>query len=295
MATQSIVEGPIHFGDNPASDIFPGMPFVGLQKTFPLELVSIDADDLTLIVRTRASETWGGPGHQVLINNTNIGYLRDTSDQTGPSEIHNLTFTRATLTAALGASAQFQLTITVHDLGGGMDDDFVLDRIEAVGFTTRVPQPGPPQPVSPHHDATQPVAKPAPQSEISIIVVADPGQPPSQRVDNIPWQPGTTVLGAMILADALSPFTFTFRVLFASAYGAMIDMIDGVEEHDGFSWLPYVNGQFSDLGASTILVPGGPGAPNAAIEWRLENVTQGHPAFAHATLKARLKAEWFRG
>lgn len=297
MAAQTIVEGPFHFGDTPTASGFRG-PFVGLEKAFPLQIASIDTDELGLTIYTSAIETLGGgPGHQVLINDTNIGYLRDSTVQAGPSEIHHLVFTRAQLTAILGASTQFQLKIKVQDIGGGLDDDFMLDRIEALGFRTGLGQPGVPPPATPDstHDRSQPAAKPIPNSEISIIVVPDPGQPPSQRVANVPWQPGTTVLGAMILADAMSPFTFTFRVLFASAFGALVDMIDGVEEHDSLYWLAYVNGQFSDLGASTILVPGGPGAPNAEIEWRLENVTEGHAAFGHVTRKAHLKAQWFRG
>lgn len=288
MATQTIVQGPFHFGDNPAASGFQG-PFVGLEKVFPLELVSIDDDALRLTIYTSAIETLGsGPGHQVLINGTNVGYLRDPNGQAGASEVHTLPFSRAALTAILGASAQFQLKIKVEHIGGGLDDDFVLERIDALGFTTAVPQPQVPG------GSIQPAAKPVPNSEMhSVVPVA--GQPPSQRLTNIPWQPGTTVLSAMILADALSPFTFTFRVLFASASGAMIDMIDGVEEHDNVSWLAYVNGQFSDLGVSTTLVPGRPGAPAAAIEWKLETVTPGHPAFDHVTRKADLKARWFRG
>ena len=292
---QTIVQGPFHFGDNPGAFGFSG-PFVGLEKVFPLQIASIDADQLGLTIYTSAIETLGGgPGHQVLINDTNIGYLRDVNGQ--PSEIHSLPFTRVQLMAILGASTQFQLKIKTEDLGGGLDDDFVLDRIEATGFQTAVPEPGVPPPATPGatHDRSQPAAKPVPNSEISIIVVSDPGQPPSQRVENIPWQPGTTVLSAMILADAMSPFTFTFRILFGSAYGALVDMVDGVEEHDGFYWLLYVNGVFADLGPSTLVVPGGPGAPNAAIEWRFENVTAGHPASAHVTRKAQLKTQWFRG
>src|SRR5207244_177033 len=102
--------------------------------------------------------------------------------QAGPSESHSLSFSRAGLTAILGASTQFQLKIKVQDLGGGIDDDFVLDRVEAVGFQAHIPQPGTPQ----THDRSQPAAKTIPNSEISIVVVPEPGQPPSQRVDNIP-------------------------------------------------------------------------------------------------------------
>jgi len=288
MAAQTIVNGPFHFGDTPGA--FQEAPFVGLEKAFSLEIASIDADPLALTIYTRYIETrGGGPGHEVLINDTRVGYLQNINGQDGTSKTHSLPFSRLALTTILGASTQFQLRIKVQHHPGGLDDDFVLDRIEAVGFQTGVPQPTNTQ------DRSQPVAMPVPNSEISVLVVSNPALPPSQRLINIPWEPGTTVLDAMVLADAMSPFTFTFRVLFASASGAFVDMIDGVEEHDSFYWLLYVNGQFSDLGASTILVPGGPGAPNAAIEWKFENVTEGHPAFEHVTRKAELKARWFRG
>ncbi len=293
MAVQTMVQGPLHFGDTPgAGGEYLGVPFVGLARTFPLEVVGIDADNLNLTIYTRAMEILsGGPGHQVLINNTRIGYLTNA----GGPQVHTLQLTRAGLAALLGAANQIQLTIQVEDLGGGVDDDFILDRIDADGFRTG-PVPQPDVPVQPEaRGAAQPAAKPAPNSEISITVVPDAAAPPSQRLTNIPWQPGTTVLSAMILADALSPFTLTFRVLFASTAGVVIDMIDGVEEHDTLYWVPYLNGQFLDLGVSTILVPGGPGAPNASIEWRRESVTAGHPAFDYVTRKAQLKTQLFRG
>jgi hypothetical protein len=293
MAVQTIVQGPLHFGDTPAAGgDFQGVAFVGLARTFPLELIGIDADNLKLSIYTRDMEILGGgPGHQVLINNTRIGYLNNP----GALGVDTLPLTRAGLSALLGADNQIQLTIQVEDIGGGLDDDFILDRIDADGFRTGpVPQPEVPvQPATP--GAAQPAAKPAPNSEISITVVPDAAAPASQRLTNIPWQSGTTILSAMILADALSPFTLTFRVLFASTAGAMIDMIDGVEEHDTLYWIPRLNGQLVDLGVSTTLVPGGPGAPNAAIEWRRESVTAGHPAFDYVTRKAQLKKQLFRG
>jgi len=141
--------------------------------------------------------------------------------------------------------------------------------------------------------ATAVVPKPVANSTVSITVQPDPNQPPSTRVAGIAWQPGLTVLDAMIMGDAASPSTFTFRALFASVFGAFIDMVDGVEEHDNFYWLFYVNGEFSDLGASTKPVPGGPGAPNAEIEWKFEDVTEGHHAFDHVMRKKRLKAQFF--
>jgi hypothetical protein len=291
MAVSTIVQGPFHFGDTPAAEgDFPGVAFVGLARTFPLELIGIDVDNLNLTIYTRDMEILGGgPGHQVLINGTRIGYLTNP----GALGIDTLALTRAGLSALLGADKLIQLTIQVEDIGGGLDDDFILDRIDADGFRAGPVSNVPVQPEAP--GAAQPTAKPAPNSEISITVVPDAAAPASQRLTNIPWQPGTTVLSAMLLADALSPFTLTFRVLFASTAGALIDMIDGLEEHDTHYWIPRLNGQLVDLGVSTILVPGGPGAPNAAIEWRLETVTAGHPAFDYVTRKAQLKQQLFRG
>lgn len=87
MPAHTIVEGPFQFGANPGA--LDGVPFVGLEKVFLLGIASIDADELGLTIYTRAIETWGGgPGHQVLISGTNIGYLRDPNDQGGPSEVH---------------------------------------------------------------------------------------------------------------------------------------------------------------------------------------------------------------
>jgi len=55
---QRLYHLPFQFGANPGA--LDGVPFVGLEKVFPLEIASIDAHELGLTIYTRAIETRGG-------------------------------------------------------------------------------------------------------------------------------------------------------------------------------------------------------------------------------------------
>ena len=86
---------------------------------------------------------------------------------------------------------------------------------------------------------------------------------PVQTIPGIQFYPGITVLGAMVIAQALDTTNFNFRVLYHSQYGAFVDMIDDDEDQGGNFWLLYVGGKMSDLGvAEAILQPGD------LVEWK---------------------------
>lgn len=114
----------------------------------------------------------------------------------------------------------------------------------------------------------------------------DPQQPAAKSVPGIPWFPGITVLQAMSIADSIIDTSFTFRVVYASFYGAFVDMIDGVPDANGNYWILYIDGVQASTGVSeAIIVENTPGA-NVDIEWKFEN-----PGAVHQTVAKEAAAK----
>lgn len=134
----------LHFGDNPG--VFHDAAYVGGHVTFPMQLKWFDPSPqvrkLRWVFRTQDLETWGNAnGHAVLVNNTEIGRLKDKDDGNPEGiDTHTIAVSKADLLALIGPSGKFNLSITLErgPSTGGLADDFVLLRTETVDFTVKM-------------------------------------------------------------------------------------------------------------------------------------------------------------
>ncbi len=81
----------------------------------------------------------------------------------------------------------------------------------------------------------------------------------------------------MILADALSEATFTFRAIYASLYGAFIDKIGDTADQGDSYWMLYIDGKEADAGVSESMLIEQSGQ-NIEIEWKYESLPAPHGA-----------------
>lgn len=120
---------------------------------------------------------------------------------------------------------------------------------------------------------------------VSIVIVPDAAQPPSRRIDDIPWYPGMTVLSAMMVGDAMFADTFTFRLIYRSFYGAWVDSIDGYDDTQTQVWMLYVDGVLSDYGVSDTILRMKQAGSHIELVWKFEPV-----ASAQAQVAKKLQA-----
>jgi hypothetical protein len=115
---------------------------------------------------------------------------------------------------------------------------------------------------------------------IQIEVYADPANPPTLTLANVPWYAGITALQAMVIGEAMNVANFAFRVEYRSIYGAEIDSIDGLSDGDrpNHYWILYIDGVLSQVGASEAIVSESPTKQSALIEWKYENMSGRSPA-----------------
>jgi hypothetical protein len=118
------------------------------------------------------------------------------------------------------------------------------------------------------------------------IKINDPSKP-AVLIENIPWFPGVTVLQAMIIGQEMFEKQFSFRAVYASFFGAFIDMIDGTEDKDSNFWLFSINNKQSPVGVSEAILLEDQEDQNVEIEWNYGMPESGHPAVAQADLKRR--------
>ena len=121
---------------------------------------------------------------------------------------------------------------------------------------------------------------------------------PAHQVSHIPWYAGIRALDAMILADAMTEpaghrgtpeykpeLDFSFRTTFSSMYGAFVDQIAGISDHNGKYWILYIylkgqTPQLSTRGVSEALLIEDVAGLNIVVEWRFEMPPRDHPQAA---------------
>ena len=117
------------------------------------------------------------------------------------------------------------------------------------------------------------------------IKITDPSKP-LVLIENIPWFPGITVLQAMIIGQEMYHKQFSFRAVYASFFGAFIDMIDGTEDAGNNFWLFSINNAQSPVGVSeAILLEDQEEGQNVEIEWIYGVPAPEHPTATQANLK----------
>jgi len=107
-----------------------------------------------------------------------------------------------------------------------------------------------------------------PGSTVAITVFA-PGNQLSP-VTGIPWYPGITVLNAMIIGQAMmGPAAFNFRLVYHSAFGAFVDMIDDRVEGNGNFWMLTIDGVQANFGAAEQIIAEPSEGATSTVEWSL--------------------------
>jgi hypothetical protein len=126
------VAGRYQLGNDPG--LFQDAAYVGQGLALPFKKTWIDpnATVVKLIIHTTDVETWGNwSGHAVLINNIEVGRLKDPTDTMGSIERFELSIPVSTMNAALGGKDEFALRVEleIQPAQPGLSDDFVLTRI----------------------------------------------------------------------------------------------------------------------------------------------------------------------
>lgn len=128
-----VISGDYHFGDSPG--IFQGATYVGHRLALPLrkQWINEEAESVAFLLLTHDVETWGQwQGHRVLINDVEIGRIKDSGDTSGQGEQTVITMKRVAFHKLLGGSDQFTLSVELERQvpSPGLSDDFVLTRID---------------------------------------------------------------------------------------------------------------------------------------------------------------------
>jgi hypothetical protein len=111
---------------------------------------------------------------------------------------------------------------------------------------------------------------------VQIRIYGDPNNPsPTLSLPDVPWFAGITALQAMIIAEAMNPINFVFRVEYRSIYGAQIDSIDGVTDDDtpNCYWLLWIDHNQSAVGASEAILMEDPSKTTALVEWKFTDIS----------------------
>ena len=127
-----VLGGSYHFGDN--AGIFQGATYVGHKLTLPVRKTWIDdkAETIAFVFESHDVETWGTwKGHQVSINGSEIGRIKDKADTTGRVELTTLEVKKEDFLKLLNQKENFTLEIELERQAAnpGLADDFVLTRI----------------------------------------------------------------------------------------------------------------------------------------------------------------------
>lgn len=142
-----VLDGKYHLGDDPG--VFQGVPWVGSALILPMRYEWINDDPVTapevkhirFIFETRDIETWSDwQGHAVLINNTEIGRLKDRGDRKHSGiETHIIAVDKNVFLGLVGPSQMFDLSIVLERQAAdpGCADDFLLTRIDALDIAVR--------------------------------------------------------------------------------------------------------------------------------------------------------------
>lgn len=120
------------------------------------------------------------------------------------------------------------------------------------------------------------------------IKVTDPAKP-TKTVSGIPWYPGITVLEAMVIGQELCESWFSFRVVYASFYGAFVDMIDGTEDRDPYFWMFSVDNSPSQVGVSEAILLENNTGQNVEIEWSYQIPQPEHAGLRQIDVKRKMQ------
>lgn len=131
-----LIDGRYHFGDNPGA--FQNATYIGHELGLPLRRTWTDsnASQVVFNVYTSDIETWADwQGHAILINEVEIGRLRDPDGEIGQEELFRIAVPISVLSEALGGDDNFILRVRLGRQAAhpGFADDFVLRRIETDG------------------------------------------------------------------------------------------------------------------------------------------------------------------
>ena len=111
-----------HLGDN-ANHVFNNTTYIGMAADIPLVLSNASSTP-KLIVHTSAVETYATwQAHTVHLDGYLLGYIRDSSGQS--AERHEFT-----IPAVMVDGTKRRLVVRVVGNGPGLEDDFVLKRVE---------------------------------------------------------------------------------------------------------------------------------------------------------------------
>jgi hypothetical protein len=106
-------------------------------------------------------------------------------------------------------------------------------------------------------------------STVSIQIDKGDGNP-AGSFDNIPWYPGLTILQAMIIAQAMYPSAFNFKINFHSEYGAFVESIDDTAENAGKYWMLALDGKEEGFGPSEAIIVESPTGAKSTVLWTLK-------------------------
>ncbi|HEX3651880.1 MAG TPA: hypothetical protein VHU18_03555 [Rhizomicrobium sp.] len=122
---------------------------------------------------------------------------------------------------------------------------------------------------------------------MTLAIDKGSGHPPTE-FQNVPWYPGLTVLQSMIVAQAMYPNAFNFRVNFHSQYGAFVESIDDVAEGGGKYWLLSIGDVSESYGASEAIIIENPIGSVSVVHWTFQ--VPGHAITSKKTA-ARIAAD----
>jgi hypothetical protein len=126
-----------------------------------------------------------------------------------------------------------------------------------------------------------------PMNPVTIKIFKYPADPnPTHQLPDIPWFAGITALQAMIIGEAMYEKSFSFRVVYRSVFGALIDSIDGTDDDltAGRFWMLYIDGEESSVGVSEAIISEDEVITSAVLEWR-------YVGAAEASLQVTLKTK----
>jgi hypothetical protein len=106
-------------------------------------------------------------------------------------------------------------------------------------------------------------------STVKILIDKGDGSAPAE-FPSVAWYPGLTIIQAMIVAQAMYPDSFNFRVNYHSVYGAFVESIDDASEGNGKYWMLSLGPDKEDVGPSEAIIIENPVGSVATVSWVLQ-------------------------
>ena len=130
-----------HLGDTIGA--FLNADFAGLIFKVPLTVTWADeaTEECKVILRTQYVETFSSwDGHPVLLNDTEVGRIKDPSNVGGPQEITEIVISKASFPGVFDVGSKITLAIILEKQANqlGFLDDFLLSGVRTAGFSVRL-------------------------------------------------------------------------------------------------------------------------------------------------------------